>query len=170
MQGRDRRGQAEVVGGAGLTASDRFAVRGAAGRIAGILLIATVLVACHAGASATPSSETPLPSSPAAAGSGIQITARAGPVCPVERVPPDPACAPRPVVGATIAITDATGHEAGSVVTDAAGAASITLAPGDYTVTAQAVGGLMRVPGETTVTVRDGAMTAVELDYDTGIR
>ena len=170
MQGRDRRGQAEVVGGAGLTASDRFAVRGAAGRIAGILLIATVLVACHAGASATPSSETPLASSPAAAGSGIQITARAGPVCPVERVPPDPACAARPVVGATIAITDATGHEAGSVVTDAAGAGSITLAAGGLH--GHGPGG--RWPharsGRTTVTVRDGTMTAVELDYDTGIR
>ena len=50
------------------------------------------------------------------------------------------------------------------------GAASIALAPGDYTVTAEPAAGLMRAPGATTVTVRDGAMTAVELAYDTGIR
>ena len=40
----------------------------------------------------------------ATGGPGIIGTATAGPVCPVERYPPDPACAPRPVAGATITV------------------------------------------------------------------
>src|SRR5664280_2442019 len=41
---------------------------------------------------------------PATGGPWIIGTATAGPVCPVERYPPDPACAPRPVAGATITV------------------------------------------------------------------
>ncbi len=43
-----------------------------------------------------------MPSAPP--GTGLAITAAAGPTCPVEKIPPDPACAPRPVAGATILI------------------------------------------------------------------
>jgi hypothetical protein len=43
-----------------------------------------------------------------AGGTGIVGHATAGPVCPVER-PGDPACLPRPVANATIAVSDASG-------------------------------------------------------------
>jgi hypothetical protein len=38
-------------------------------------------------------------------------TVRAGPVCPVEASSPNPQCAPRPVPGAVIVVTDTTGQE-----------------------------------------------------------
>jgi hypothetical protein len=108
---------------------------------------------------------------PAGAGqSGLAITALAGPVCPVERDPPDPACAPRPVADATVHVTDLNGHSLGIVVTDAAGMMFVGLAPGDYIVTAEAVDGLMGAPGPVQVTVTDGVVTPVQLDFDTGIR
>src|SRR5512146_1016884 len=36
--------------------------------------------------------------------------ATAGPVCPVERTPPDPSCAPRAVPGARLLVQDAAEH------------------------------------------------------------
>ncbi|MFL5710964.1 MAG: carboxypeptidase-like regulatory domain-containing protein [Chloroflexota bacterium] len=101
---------------------------------------------------------------------GIRVTAVAGPVCPVEKVPPDPACAPKPVSNATILIGDAAGHEQAMVVTDAGGQAFAGLAPGVYTVTAQGAAGFMNGPEPQQITVDDGNVTEVTLTYDTGIR
>ena len=82
--------------------------------------------------------------SPGGAGqTGLLILATAGPVCPVETNPPDPACAPRPVAGAEIRVLDAGGQTIGSVVTAADGSAFLGLAPGSYTVQPQPVEGLM---------------------------
>jgi len=99
---------------------------------------------------------------------GISGIALAGPTCPVER-PGDPACAPRPVAGATILIRDATGADVATVVTDAAGRFQVTLSPGDYTVVGQPVEGLMGHPEPLHVNVAEGDVT-IELSYDTGIR
>ena len=83
---------------------------------------------------------------------GIVGTAVAGPVCPVER-PGDPACAPRPVAGATILIRDATGADVATIVTDAAGRFQVALPPGVYTVAGQPVEGLMGNPAPLDVEV-----------------
>ncbi|MEX1171534.1 MAG: carboxypeptidase-like regulatory domain-containing protein, partial [Chloroflexota bacterium] len=73
--------------------------------------------------------------SPVGAGrTGLFITAVSGPHCPVETVPPQPDCAPRPVAGATVIIRDARGSEVASVATDAGGVVVVELAPGDYVV------------------------------------
>jgi len=101
---------------------------------------------------------------------GIHDTAVAGPTCPVEKVPPDPACAPKPVSNATILIGDAAGHEQGMVVTDQTGQTFAGLAPGIYTVTAQGAAGFMSGPEPQQVTVDEGRVTEVTLTYDTGIR
>jgi Carboxypeptidase regulatory-like domain len=103
-------------------------------------------------------------------GTGLSITAVAGPTCPVERVPPDPACAPRPVAGATIIVIDAQGATVTTVVTDAAGTATVAVPAGEYVVQARPVTGLMGTPEAQTVTVVGGAMSPVDLGYDTGIR
>ena len=102
--------------------------------------------------------------------SGIRITAVAGPTCPVERVPPDPACAPKPVANATIVVADASGRPQGTVVTDAAGTAFIGLPAGTYTVSGQGTAGFMGGPEPLEVDVEDGATSEVTLSYDTGIR
>ena len=49
--------------------------------------------------------------SPATAAGVIEVRAVAGPVCPVETVPPDPACEPRPVAGAPIFVMPADGRD-----------------------------------------------------------
>ena len=103
-------------------------------------------------------------------GTGLAITAAAGPVCPVERIPPDPACAPRPVAGATIVVKDKAGTTAATATTDAQGIATVALPAGTYVVEPQPAQGLMGTAGSQEVTVVDGAITPVLLAYDTGIR
>ena len=127
----------------------------------------TVAVASEAG-DPVPSDVWP---SPIGAGkTGIRGLATAGPVCPVERVPPDPACAPRPVAGAKVVIRDASGTEVATPVTGSDGAFFVELQPGDYLVEPQPVQGLLGTAAQQSVSVGDGSVTAVQLDYDTGIR
>jgi hypothetical protein len=130
-------------------------------RLARLLLVVAVfaVAACDSG-------EAPKPVKSGDA--GISGVALAGPVCPVER-PGDPACAPRPVAGATILIRDGTGADVATIVTDAAGRFRIPLPPGVYTVIGQPVEGLMGNPGPVDVDVGEADVT-IELSYDTGIR
>ena len=130
----------------------------------GVALAVTFLVAGLAGCG--PSSPTRPPDGDA----GLSITAVAGPTCPVERIPPDPACAPRPVPGAEVRITTPDGHEVTGARLDGAGLATIALPPGAYVVTALPVTGLLGTPAAVRVTVDPGAFAAVDLVYDTGIR
>ena len=109
------------------------------------------------------------PSPPAAPGTGLALTAAAGPTCPVETLG-DPACAPRPVPGAKVSILDAQGREVSTVVLDAKGAAVVALAAGTYVVRAQPAASLMGTPESMEVAVIDGKLTPVDLSYDTGIR
>jgi hypothetical protein len=111
---------------------------------------------------------------PAGAGgrgqTGIGGTATAGPVCPVEKIPPDPSCAPRPVGGAVVVIRDGAGVEITRATTAADGTYFVELAPGTHGVEAQPVTGLMGTPASQSVTVSEGATSTVDLGYDTGIR
>lgn len=113
---------------------------------------------------------TGVPSPSVAPGTGLTITAVAGPTCPVETIPPDPACAPRPVAGATVIILDGQGTSAATVVLDAQGSAVVALPAGNYVVQPQPAAGLMGTPESMNVTVVDGTLTPVVLSYDTGIR
>ncbi len=130
------------------------------GRWSFIAALILTLAACSSGA----------PAPVAAPGTGLAITAVAGPVCPVEKMPPDPACAPRPVAGATVIVQDGQGRSVATVVLDAGGAAVATLPAGNYVVQPQPVTGLMGTAASTDVTVVDGSLTPVVLSYDTGIR
>jgi hypothetical protein len=108
----------------------------------------------------------------AAAGAGISGRVLAGPTCPVESVPPAPACAPRPL-RASLRIERAAGARPVATVRAAAdGRFRVTLDPGTYVVVALRYGGsgLPRPPGPIRVRVRAGRYTAVTVTYDTGIR
>jgi hypothetical protein len=100
---------------------------------------------------------------------GVHVTALAGPVCPVETVPPDPACEPKPVPNVRIAILDANGGDHGGVL-DATGQLFVELEPGAYAVNAEGVPGFMNGPEAQRAVVKDGLVTEVSLVYDTGIR
>jgi Carboxypeptidase regulatory-like domain len=95
----------------------------------------------------------------------------AGPICPVQRLPPDPACADRPVAGAVLLVTDAGGTEVGRATSDANGEFAIPLPPGSYLLTPQPVVGLMGTARPIQFTVTAGGSPAnLDVTYDTGIR
>jgi hypothetical protein len=101
---------------------------------------------------------------------GIRGVALARPVCPVETVPPDPECAPRPVTGAVIIVRDGSGAEMARATTGPDGGFFVPLEPGPYTLEPQPVEGFMGTPAHVDVSVQDGESADVQLDYDTGIR
>ena len=110
------------------------------------------------------------PAATVPADTGIRGTATAGPVCPVERNPPDPACAPRPVAGATIVIRDGSGAQVAVAISAADGGYFVAVPPGEYVVDPQPVQGLLGTAPRQPATVVAGAVSDVPLDYDTGIR
>ncbi|HJP72144.1 MAG TPA: hypothetical protein VJ975_10530 [Candidatus Limnocylindria bacterium] len=122
-------------------------------------LIALVLVACTPAATTPPGLRT------------VTVRAVAGPVCPVETVPPDPACEPHPVAGAPIFVMPADGRDVvvAQGTTDDDGLALLDVPPGAYIVTGGEVAGLMGLPSPTPVTVGSEPVSLV-LAYDTGIR
>jgi hypothetical protein len=92
-------------------------------------------------------------------------------MCPVERIPPDPACAPRPVAVATLRIIGTTtGAVIVEVVTDADGAYAVQVPPGSYLL--EGVAGMpgMGPPVPVPFTAVDGVPMTVDLPVDTGIR
>jgi len=126
------------------------------------IAIAIASVACgNPGQSASPSD---------ASLAGIDGVATAGPVCPVETTPPDPACAPRPVAGAVLIARDQTGREIGRTTTAADGTFFLALEPGAYVLEPQPVAGMMGTAPPVAVAVNPAARTTVEIVYDTGIR
>ena len=124
------------------------------------------------GGGQVPDAAWPSPGAGGQAGrTGILVTAVAGPVCPVERVPPDPACEPRPVPGAVVDITDANGQPVARQETDASGTSFFELPPGAYVVTVADTGeGFMGLPEPQKVTVAAGAVATAIVTFDTGIR
>lgn len=98
--------------------------------------------------------------------------ALAGPTCPVEPASPLPGqCAPGPVAGAVLVITDATGHEVTRTTTAADGRWTASVAAGTDTITPQPVQGLLGTAPSVTVTVAAGSVpTAIQIDYATGIQ
>jgi len=119
------------------------------------------------GSDLAPEQVAALASAVTATGVGGRVTG--GPTCPVER-PGDPACAARLVAGAVLVVKDGGGTEVARFTTDASGFYRIALPAGSYTLEAGPVEGFMSGPKPEAFTVNGGAMTALDLSYDTGIR
>jgi hypothetical protein len=101
----------------------------------------------------------------------LRIVLSAGPVCPVEQNPPDPACrAPRPVVNAQVSVFDASGLQVGEGVSDDRGVISMQLPAGAYYVVAAPVEGLMGTADAQAFAAVGGDQVNLVLAYDTGIR
>ena len=147
-------------------------VRGIRLALGAIVLLVAGCGPASGAPSVPPGTSASAPASPAGtavAQSGIQGTATAGPVCPVEKVPPDPACAPRPVVGAVIVVRAAGGAEVARVQTGADGGYHADLPPGIYDVVPQPAEGVLGTAPAQRVTIGAGVLT-LDLAYDTGIR
>lgn len=101
--------------------------------------------------------------------SGIRGTVMLGPTCPVERNPPDPACADKPyaTLVAVFKSSDPV-HAVALSRSGADGAFSFSLPPGAYTLGA----GESNLPrcNHPSVTVKPRAYTTAIIDCDTGIR
>jgi len=124
------------------------------------LLIATLVAGC-----ATPRT------APSVVEHEVTGYVHAGPVCPVAQDPPDPACADRPVAGATLLAVDAAGVTFGETRTDAAGRFTMALPAGTWTLVPQPVEGLLgTAPPLEFVLDRDAAPIELDVAYDTGIR
>jgi hypothetical protein len=100
----------------------------------------------------------------------LRVSLTAGPVCPVERNPPDPACAPRPVVNVEIAVYDVSGGQVASAVSGEDGVATLQLPAGAYYVVAPPVEGLMGGAEPLAFAGVGGDSVALAVSYDTGIR
>jgi hypothetical protein len=108
---------------------------------------------------------------PAAASAGIRGLVFIGPVCPVERYPPDPDCAPRPYVATIWVRIAATNRVVRSVRSAPTGRFSATLAPGLYVVEPRPGPGIAHpLRPRRTVRVYPRRFTAIRIDYDSGIR
>ena len=105
-------------------------------------------------------------------GDPATVTVRlvAGPVCPVERDPPDPSCAARPVPGVQVTLRDPTGSEVAAGVAADDGTASFSVPGGAYYVEAATVPGLMGQAQGVAFSVPGGRSVTATLNYDTGIR
>lgn len=97
-------------------------------------------------------------------------SAHAGPVCPVQQDPPDPACADKPVAGAALVIVDVEGREVAAISTDADGRFETMLPAGDYTIVPQPVEGLLGTAQPQAFTTGPGLAPVLDVGYDTGIR
>lgn len=93
----------------------------------------------------------------------------AGPTCPVERFPPDPDCADRPVGGAVLLVTTEDGKEMERAESNAEGRFALQLPRGSYVLVPQPVEGLLGTAPEQRFVVGDDVVT-LDVAYDTGIR
>ncbi len=107
---------------------------------------------------------------PTDAGYRVSGYAHAGPVCPVQQNPPNPACADRPVAGATLLILDEAGNQVTSTQTDDAGEFEVSLPAGTFTLAPQPVEGLLGTAPSQTFTTGPGLASVLDVAYDTGIR
>jgi hypothetical protein len=101
--------------------------------------------------------------------SGIRGTLLVGPTCPVERDPPDPECADKPLVTSVAVYREGSGAPTVVGASDEKGAFEFTLTPDSYIVKA---GGEALHPTcpPTKVAVIKDSYTAITISCDSGIR
>jgi hypothetical protein len=101
--------------------------------------------------------------------SGVRGTVSLGPTCPVERIPPDPACADKPYAAAILVYRTGSGTPFIIGNSDMNGAFQFSLPPGSYTINAGSGKTLPRcTPVDVVVPANGYASTTISCD--TGIR
>ena len=94
-----------------------------------------------------------------------------GPTCPVERDPPDPACADRPYQTRLAVTTPDQARVVKEFESGTDGTFRVALAPGEYAIrSAAAANTLPYCASEGTVVVSSGTFTDVVVRCDSGIR
>lgn len=105
-------------------------------------------------------------------GDPAQVTIRlvAGPVCPVEQIPPASGCAPKPVPDSSVVLRDPSGAEVEQGTTDAQGTVTFSVPGGAYYVEPAANPQFLGVAVASAFSVPGGRSATITLEYDTGIR
>jgi hypothetical protein len=101
--------------------------------------------------------------------SGVRGIITIGPTCPVEQMPPDPQCAPKPYP-TVITVYPKNGSVAAAMVApDAFGSYTVILPPGDYILSPKGGNPYPRcAPADVVVTA--GSFSTINLSCDSGIR
>ncbi|MGH8030555.1 MAG: hypothetical protein ACREO3_11550 [Arenimonas sp.] len=107
------------------------------------------------------------PGSGASTGTGVSGTATVGPTCPVERSPPDPACADRPYAG-NFEVESVGGAHVAGFTSGTDGRYSIALAPGSYQIRLRDANAMPSMAPQP-FNVRTG-WSLLNLQLDSGIR
>jgi hypothetical protein len=110
------------------------------------------------------------PPAPTSGPASVRFTVGAGPTCPVQRYPSDPACAQLQVLDAQLVVHSPDGGIVARATTDATGTATLALSGGAYWVEAMPVQGLMGTPPAQAFSVVSGHSVSVVFGFDTGIR
>ena len=113
-------------------------------------------------------SKTTAKSSPA----GISGYIHLGPICPVEKYPPDPNCADKAFADAVVIVRNAqTAAVVKQLATDDQGTFIVSLTPGNYTVSAgPRSGAALPSCNSVNATVAANAFASVDISCDSGIR
>lgn len=101
--------------------------------------------------------------------SGITGIVTLSPTCPVERIPPDPKCAPKFYSTSINIIKIGSTGIVKTIQSDSKGTFSVDLNPGAYVLKTQG-GNILPTCREVSVEVKSGQYTTTEISCDTGIR
>ncbi|HLF54989.1 MAG TPA: hypothetical protein VI612_04675 [Candidatus Nanoarchaeia archaeon] len=101
----------------------------------------------------------------------LEGTLSVGPICPVERIPPDPSCQPTAETFQAWPIAVFEGkHKVTNVVVKSDGTFSVELPPGTYVVDLEKQQHFGKGTLPATVVVKSGETISINIDIDTGIR
>lgn len=107
---------------------------------------------------------------PATGSSGITGTVLLGPICPVQREPPDPQCADKPYATSLVVTTVSGERIIKEFKSDSNGTFRVAVPPGEYAVRSAATADTLPRCDEQLVVVRASEYTAITFRCDTGIR
>ncbi len=103
--------------------------------------------------------------------SGIKGTVLLGPICPVERIPPDPKCAPKPYAAKLVLTTADQSRAIIEFDSDADGKFGVQISPGEYAIRSAAASNIRPYcSSRETVKVSAGQFIETTVYCDTGIR
>ena len=101
--------------------------------------------------------------------SGIRGSVILGPTCPVERIPPDPQCAPKPYQTSIDVVHHGENAILATIQSDNLGKFFVALQPGTYDLQAHGGSYLPRCPVET-IEIIPQQIKTITISCDTGIR
>ena len=103
--------------------------------------------------------------------SGINGYIHMGPICPVERIPPDPNCADKPFANAEVDIIDkSSGTLVSSIKSDTGGNFIINLLPETYVIKVSLTNNILPRCNQMEAVVTENKFTNLDISCDTGIR